>query len=613
MSAARSSAALIVESGQSDRSLTFDDLVTADVAERAEADANQWIKRLRHVRVDGLTLRDRFTCRGDSLWWFVELYLHKRRVVTRAFRAMYALDALAAERPKAWRVDGLPPVEAHVARLVATRHAFPCHGAPPSSRTPRGDPTLRAKAIFHTATALADRLRPARAKPTHDVTVGAFVHSAFSPGGAGDEAYAGPVLREIERRIGAGALQLIGLGPRTNFRVRRWRDRFREFTDPAARGLPLVPVGAFAQWADLQASLAQWRARGEVARALRRSQGLRAAAIVDGYDLWDVLAPELDGIADLQLPWSTRAMDEAAAALDRLRPRVVLTYAEAGGWGRALVLEARRRSIPVVALQHGFIYRHWLNYLHEPDEMVPSPTNLADRGFPLPDRTLVFDDLAREHLESRGHFPPASLVVTGSARLDALVERVRQIDRAARLAILTAIGASENVPVVVVAAKYSQIASAYGALVAAMRELPDAILVVKPHPAEGSEPYVAAARGAANVRMAPPQLSLAELTAAAAVLVTANSTAAIEAMLLDVPALVVALPNNLSPFVQLGAMAGAHGPAEIRPTLEGLLYDEMMRDRLAAARQHVIARYGIAADGHAATRAADVVLSLFGS
>ena len=35
-------------------------------------------------------------------------------------------------------------------------------------------------------------------------------------------------------------------------------------------------------------------------------------------------------------------MDEAGAALDTLGPAVALTYAEAGGWGRALTLEARR-------------------------------------------------------------------------------------------------------------------------------------------------------------------------------------------------------------------------------------------------------------------------------
>ncbi len=79
-------------------------------------------------------------------------------------------------------------------------------------------------------------------------------------------------------------------------------------------------------------------------------------------------------------------MDEAAAALDACRPRVVVTYAEAGGWGRAIVLESRRRGIPSVGLQHGFIYRHWLNYLHEPDEMAPDVEQPRRPRLPEPRR-----------------------------------------------------------------------------------------------------------------------------------------------------------------------------------------------------------------------------------
>ncbi len=144
---------------------------------------------------------------------------------------------------------------------------------------------------------------------------------------------------------------------------------------------------------------------------------------------------EFTGVSHLQFPWSARAMDEIGAALDALKPRVAITYAEAGGSGRALVLEARRRGIKVVGLQHGFIYRHWLNYLHEPDEMAPSPDNPADRGFPRPTLTLVYDQFAAEHLVRAGHFPPESLAVAGSPRLDAFAETGRLMDDAARAAL----------------------------------------------------------------------------------------------------------------------------------------------------------------------------------
>jgi len=88
-----------------------------------------------------------------------------------------------------------------------------------------------------------------------------------------------------------------------------------------------------------------------------------------------------------------------------------------------MVLEARRRGIPSAGLQHGFIYRHWLNYLHEPDETGPAPGNASDQGFPFPTLTLLYDDFAAAHLASAGRFPPSALAVAGSARLDTLVHR----------------------------------------------------------------------------------------------------------------------------------------------------------------------------------------------
>ena len=124
-------------------------------------------------------------------------------------------------------------------------------------------------------------------------------------------------------------------------------------------------------------------------------------------------------------------MDEAAAALDALEPAVALTYAEAGGWGRALALECRRRGIPLAGLQHGFIYRHWLNYRHEPDEMLAgSAINPPTPGSRVPRSTLLFDDYARAPSRdgralsagvARRHRQPAArrASVRGAARADA--------------------------------------------------------------------------------------------------------------------------------------------------------------------------------------------------
>ena len=602
----------IVGGDRRTRAVSLDAYLDARAIETSERDANAWIKSLRHALVDGVPLRDRLTYRGDSLWWFVELYLHKQRTVVSACRAIRALDTLVArERPGHISATGSPLLRLLVSQ-AAGRHRIQSAGGDPAAAFWRAGVRLLARSRFHTLAALADRVRPAGqpARPDHPVDVAAFVHSAFWKRDREEEGYVGPVLRALEERLPRGGLALVGLGPRTNFRMRGWRHRLAEFNDPAARALPLAPIEAFAGWRAIQPSMDVWRDRGRVLLALLGSDDVRRAAIVDGYDIWPAIRADLLGVSHLQLPWSARSMDEAAATLDTLRPRVVLTYAEAGGWGRALALEARRRGIPVVGLQHGFIYRHWLNYRHEPDEMAPSPANRADAGFPRPDLTLVYDGFARLHLMEAGHFPPSAIAVTGSPRLEAFAEAGRRLTAADREHVRAAAGAKPGQKLVVLATKFSQIGEWLGPLVDAIAPISDAHLVVKCHPAETAEPYEAVTASAANVRVMAAGTDLGSLVACADLIVTVNSTAAIEAMALEVPGLVLALPNNLSPFVDSGALAGVERPAEIATTMRRLLYDQAARRSLAEHRRAFIERYGMVSEGGAAARAADAILRL---
>jgi len=699
----------IADAAGNRRDVRLDDYIDAGAIEHAERAANAWIKALRHASVEEAPLRDRLTYRGDSLWWFVELFLHKERVIVSAYRAIAALESIVARERPAAILPGDSPLLRVLVPQVAQRYELgvtterrarrpsyedgerparrpshedgerragrPSHedGERPAGRPsyedgerwagrpshedgerPAGRPShedgerwagrpshedgerpaerpshedekrewplsgsrLRtlARGWFHTASAMADRVRPGagRAGVAGPVEVAAFVHSAFWRQDRGEEGYVGPVLRALEARLPPASLVLVGLGPRTNFRVRGWRHRLAEFNDPHARDLPLIPVEALAAWPAIRPSLSVWRERHRILGALVSSPDLRRAAVIDGYDLWPILREQLLGITHLQLPWSARAMDETGAALDALKPRIVVTYAEAGGWGRALTLEARRRGIPVAGLQHGFIYRHWLNYLHEPDEMAMSARHPEDRGFPRPDLTLLYDGFAERHLIEAGCFPPSSLAVTGSTRLEAFVEAGRRLTSDERERIRASAGATPGRKLVVLATKFTQVGPWFAPLVEAIAGMTDAHLAVKCHPAEAPAPYERVAGSTPNVRVLSSGADLAALVACADLLVTVNSTAAVEAMALDVPGLVLALPNNLSPFVEAGVLAGVERCAEIGPAIRGLLYDQEKRQQLSSRRRAFVSRYGIVSEGGAADRAADAILALGG-
>jgi len=107
-----------------------------------------------------------------------------------------------------------------------------------------------------------------------------------------------------------------------------------------------------------------------------------------------------------------------------------------------------------------------------------------------------------------GGYDPASLVVTGSPKFDALLDSARGRDRATARARW---GAADGDRLLLVASRYrgirsthSAIGPAFPGLVRAVEAMDGVVAVVKPHPAEPAEAYRADLDGARRVRMASP-------------------------------------------------------------------------------------------------------------
>jgi hypothetical protein len=597
--------ATIVSTGAqgAERVHPLDSLLTAAAQDDVRREANAWIKSLRLVRYDGRTMRQRFHYRTDSLWWFTEIYLHKMRHLERAVATVLALEAACElDAPAQLTVRTPDPTIRAAASAFGAARRLPIavEGAV------RGGHRQQLAGFMVGPTAWLSRLRRRAARrPTRAPRVATFVHTAFwrdtDAGGAGREGYIGPVLDAVAGRVTPGDLAYVGVGPRRSFRARQWWDPLVGRTS----GPDIVPIERWAPRHALRSSLHLWRQRETLAEAIVTGADIRAAGVWRGYDLWPILSDALGQAARVQWPWSARSMDEAQSALATLRPEVVVTYAEAGGWGRALMLEARRAGIPSVGLQHGFIYRHWLNYEHEADEMAIDGDDL---GFPRPDRTLVFDDYASQTLVTRGHFPSTAVVTTGSPRLDQLAAECTA-DLETRASLRASYGVGPDERLVIVAAKFSEIEPELPALFAALGALPAVRTIVKPHPSESPGVYAPYVHDGTGVTVARTDTDLGRLLSAGDAIATMNSTVAIDGLALGIPALVVGVPTNLSPFVEAGVMIGAAG-ASIRTKLETLLYDHSARASLLARAARFAADYQIRADGQAARRAADEILTM---
>ena len=600
---------IVIDSGSGPRRVELASYLDAAAEEAAHDAEYAWIKQLRQARVEAVSFRQRFTLRGDSLWWFTEVYLHKQQAILDAHRVILATEALLErERPQTIAADEAPAtVRDLVVQVAALRNVSPGSARVVEREWMSRLARLKWRARMLTLAARASRLKTAAEPPGPAPAIAAFVHRAFWRSGQDDgsaESYIGPVLSEIERAAGSHGIRYIGVGPSSNFRVRRW---WHPLT-PAAEERAVVPIERYAPWDAMRESHAIWRSSHAHFSLLTQSEDLRSVATIRGVDCWPIVREQLAGVVWLQWPWSARAMDEAGAALDALQPRSVVTYAEAGGWGRALILEARRRGIPSVGLQHGFIYRRWLNYLHEADEMEPS--GALDRGFPAPTLTLTFDEYAARHLREHGRFPAEALRVTGSPKLDAMLSSLRGASPDEVTATRRAVGAGDEDAIVLLTTKESQVRAVLPALVSAAAAVPHVKLIIKPHPGESEGAYDAAVRESPHVRVVSSATPLGALLNAARAVVTVNSTVALDAAVAGIPALVIGLPNNLSPFVDAGALAGARRAEDIKVELERLLYDEGFRQHLERTRRVFLEETGMRSDGRAAARSAEAVLEI---
>lgn len=156
-----------VSSGGAVQSPAWTELATPLLADAVRSDANAWIKRLRLVSYGEQAMRARFTYRGESLWWFTELYLHKQRQLDAALLTVRALDAARAQHaPARVVVSGASWAVAAAARAWGAARSVPVDtpgaGAPAVAARRREATAIRWSAVR--ARLLRRRARPAPAR-----------------------------------------------------------------------------------------------------------------------------------------------------------------------------------------------------------------------------------------------------------------------------------------------------------------------------------------------------------------------------------------------------------------------------------------------------------------
>ena len=248
----------------------------------------------------------------------------------------------------------------------------------------------------------------------------------------------------------------------------------------------------------------------------------------------------------------------------------------------AVVVEAQKRGIPTVFVQHG----------------IMGTRSALTATLPYR-RVLVFHQPAAELPEGKGAAPPAEIV--GSPFYDDISQ--------------PAAGQRDEGYVLVASQPDEQIErqrsrhSWLKVIFAACKNLGgEVILKIHPNDADNISYYqqLVDETGALARIVRHGEQPLSELIAGCSLFISRFSTTLLDAVLAGKPAIMVNFTGQLDPypFARRGAVAAAHTPQELQTELHQLLEEPEARVALSAARAEYIAYHIGPTDGRAAQRIA---------
>ena len=330
-----------------------------------------------------------------------------------------------------------------------------------------------------------------------------------------------------------------------------------------------------------------------------------------GRDLYPVVRDKLESIFLYVLPQAVKIHEVSKKMFADEKTSLLLLQNEYGWRERSSVVAAKELEIPVLAIQHGIIIPGHKGYMYRRDEVSPQ-LSVSSQYCPLPDYTAVFGESYRDLLIEESAYPSGRVVVTGSPRYDHLINAGKIYNRAG---FSKKYGVAKGQKLVLWATQSHSLSDEENmanieAILRAADALGGVTIIIKQHPAEAPR-YTkilqdAASRHGGKVIIVPKDSDTYEQLYACDLLITKNSTTAVEAVALGKPVIVLNLggtPDAVD-YVAEGVAVGVYSLENLTNAITTLLVDDSV---LAAKRPGYISRNIYRGDGRASERVAELV------
>jgi len=284
------------------------------------------------------------------------------------------------------------------------------------------------------------------------------------------------------------------------------------------------------------------------------------------------------------------------------QPKVLFLTCEYCNFQKELAYISHLKNIPVIALQHGEITDTHSGYIYQ-DNCFQSL---------LPDITCVFGQKYYELLTKESIYNSWQVVVTGSPRYDILYYTDKLYSKEK---FIQKYNISAYNQIILWATQCHGISEEenkknFKAMFETLQNLKDVTLIIKQHPGEGNK-YTKMIKDALkyynlNILITPKSSDIYEQLYVCDIMVTKNSTTAMEAVTLNKPVIVLNLSGepDVVGYVTEGVALGVYNEKYLKPTIEKLLKDD---SELAENRNKYIETYLYNIDGKSTERVLKII------
>ncbi len=295
------------------------------------------------------------------------------------------------------------------------------------------------------------------------------------------------------------------------------------------------------------------------------------------------------------------------------KPSLVLIECEYGGFQRPLLTAAKLKGVPTLAIQHGVIHESHSGYLYRKDD-ISLTGSVKSPYCPIPDKTAVYGTYHKDLLTNVSAYPENTVIVTGQPRYDLLynVDNIYSKEQ-----FLKKYNINKNHKIILWTTQSHGMSDEenknnFKAMFETLKNLKDVTLIIKQHPGEG-EKYTKMIKDALkdynlNVVITSKSSDTYEQLYVCDVMVTKNSTTAMEAVALSKPVIVLNLSGepDVVGYVTEGVALGVYNEKDLKPTIEKLLKDDF---ELAENRDKYIEKYLYKIDGKSTERVINLIES----